>query len=140
MNVLQKYKLLAFILLTSLTSFSQTTTNNKSVIDTCNVIISCDVARKVISDITRGDSIQVELATAQDLLEIAEAKITVDDEIIGSHIIREQNYNQQINLYEKKENHYVQTITRLKNNIGLLKAANSLLLVITLFGFSLLTY
>ena len=140
MNVLQKYKLLAFILLTSLTSFSQTTTNNKSVIDTCNVIISCDIARKVISDITRGDSIQVELATAQDLLEIAEAKITVDDEIIGSHIIREQNYNQQINLYEKKENHYVQTITRLKNNIGLLKAANSLLLVITLFGFSLLTY
>lgn len=140
MNVLQKYKLLAFILLTSLTSFSQTTTNNKSVIDTCNVIISCDVARKVISDITRGDSIQVELATAQDLLEIAEAKITADDEIIGSHIIREQNYNQQINLYEKKENHYVQTITRLKNNIGLLKAANSLLLVITLFGFSLLTY
>ena len=140
MNVLQKYKLLVFILLTSLTSFSQTTTNNKSVIDTCNVIISCDVARKVISDITKGDSIQVELATAQDLLEIAEAKITVDDEIIGSHIIREQNYNQQINLYEKKENHYVQTITRLKNNIGLLKAANSLLLVITLFGFSLLTY
>ena len=140
MNILQKYKLLAFILLTSLTSFSQTTTNNKSVIDTCNVIISCDVARKVISDITRGDSIQVELATAQDLLEIAEAKITADDEIIGSHIIREQNYNQQINLYEKKENHYVQTITRLKNNIGLLKAANSLLLVITLFGFSLLTY
>ena len=140
MNVLQKYKLLVFILLTSLTSFSQTTTNNKSVIDTCNVIISCDVARKVISDITRGDSIQVELATAQDLLEIAEAKITADDEIIGSHIIREQNYNQQINLYEKKENHYVQTITRLKNNIGLLKAANSLLLVITLFGFSLLTY
>ena len=140
MNVLQKYKLLAFILLISLTSFSQTTTNNKSVIDTCNVIISCDVARKVISDITRGDSIQVELATAQDLLEIAEAKITADDEIIGSHIIREQNYNQQINLYEKKENHYVQTITRLKNNIGLLKAANSLLLVITLFGFSLLTY
>ena len=140
MNVLQKYKLLAFILLTSLTSFSQTTTNNKSVIDTCNVIISCDVARKVISDINRGDSIQVELATAQDLLEIAEAKITADDEIIGSHIIREQNYNQQINLYEKKENHYVQTITRLKNNIGLLKAANSLLLVITLFGFSLLTY
>ena len=140
MNVLQKYKLLAFILLTSLTSFSQTTTNNKSVIDTCNVIISCDVACKVISDITRGDSIQVELATAQDLLEIAEAKITADDEIIGSHIIREQNYNQQINLYEKKENHYVQTITRLKNNIGLLKAANSLLLVITLFGFSLLTY
>ena len=140
MNVLQKYKLLAFILLTSLTSFSQTTTNNKSVIDTCNVIISCDVARKVISDITRGDSIQVELATAQDLLEIAEAKITADDEIIGSHIVREQNYNQQINLYEKKENHYVQTITRLKNNIGLLKAANSLLLVITLFGFSLLTY
>ena len=140
MNVLQKYKLLAFILLTSLTSFSQTTTNNKSVIDTCNVIISCDVARKVISDITRGDSIQVELATAQDLLEIAEAKITADDEIIGSHIIREQNYNQQINLYEKKENYYVQTITRLKNNIGLLKAANSLLLVITLFGFSLLTY
>ena len=140
MNVLQKYKLLAFILLTSLTSFSQTTTNNKSVIDTCNVIISCDVARKVISDITKGDSIQVELATAQDLLEIAEAKITADDEIIGSHIIREQNYNQQINLYEKKENHYVQTITRLKNNIGLLKAANSLLLVITLFGFSLLTY
>ena len=140
MNVLQKYKLLVFILLTSLTSFSQTTTNNKSVIDTCNVIISCDVARKVISDINRGDSIQVELATAQDLLEIAEAKITADDEIIGSHIIREQNYNQQINLYEKKENHYVQTITRLKNNIGLLKAANSLLLVITLFGFSLLTY
>ena len=140
MNVLQKYKLLAFILLTSLTSFSQTTTNNKSVIDTCNVIISCDVACKVISDITRGDSIQVELATAQDLLEIAEAKITADDEIIGSHIIREQNYNQQINLYEKKENHYVQTITRLKNNIGLLKVANSLLLVITLFGFSLLTY
>ena len=140
MNVLQKYKLLVFILLTSLTSFSQTTTHNKSVIDTCNVIISCDVARKVISDITRGDSIQVELATAQDLLEIAEAKITADDEIIGSHIIREQNYNQQINLYEKKENHYVQTITRLKNNIGLLKAANSLLLVITLFGFSLLTY
>ena len=140
MNVLQKYKLLVFILLTSLTSFSQTTTNNKSVIDTCNVIISCDVARKVISDITRGDSIQVELATTQDLLEIAEAKITADDEIIGSHIIREQNYNQQINLYEKKENHYVQTITRLKNNIGLLKAANSLLLVITLFGFSLLTY
>ena len=140
MNVLQKYKLLVFILLTSLTSFSQTTTNNKSVIDTCNVIISCDVARKVISDITRGDSIQVELATAQDLLEIAEAKITADDEIIGSHIIREQNYNQQINLYEKKENHYVQTITRLKNNIGLLKATNSLLLVITLFGFSLLTY
>ncbi|CAB4138478.1 hypothetical protein UFOVP331_62 [uncultured Caudovirales phage] len=140
MNVLQKYKLLVFILLISLTSFSQTTTNNKSVIDTCNVIISCDVARKVISDITRGDSIQVELATAQDLLEIAEAKITADDEIIGSHIIREQNYNQQINLYEKKENHYVQTITRLKNNIGLLKAANSLLLVITLFGFSLLTY
>ena len=140
MNVLQKYKLLVFILLTSLTSFSQTTTNNKSVIDTCNVIISCDVARKVISDITKGDSIQVELATAQDLLEIAEAKITADDEIIGSHIIREQNYNQQINLYEKKENHYVQTITRLKNNIGLLKAANSLLLVITLFGFSLLTY
>ena len=134
------YKLLVFILLTSLTSFSQTTTNNKSVIDTCNVIISCDVARKVISDINRGDSIQVELATAQDLLEIAEAKITADDEIIGSHIIREQNYNQQINLYEKKENHYVQTITRLKNNIGLLKAANSLLLVITLFGFSLLTY
>ena len=140
MNVLQKYKLLAFILLTSLTSFSQTTTNNKSVIDTCNVIISCDVARKVISDITRGDSIQVELATAQDLLEIAEAKITADDEIIGSYIIKEQNYSQQINLYEKKENHYVQTITRLKNNIGLLKAANSLLLVITLFGFSLLTY
>ena len=140
MNILQKYKLLAFILLTSLTSFSQTTTNNKSVIDTCNVIISCDVARKVISDINRGDSIQVELATAQDLLEIAEAKITADDEIIGSHIVREQNYNQQINLYEKKENHYVQTITRLKNNIGLLKATNSLLLVITLFGFSLLTY
>ena len=140
MNILQKCKLLVFVLLTSLTSFSQTTTNNKSVIDTCNVIISCDVARKVISEINRGDSVQVELATAQDLLEIAEAKITADDEIIGSYIIREQNYNQQINLYEKKENHYVQTITKLKNNIGLLKATNSLLLVITLFGFSLLTY
>jgi hypothetical protein len=140
MNVLQKYKLLVFILLTSLTSFSQTTTNNKSVIDTCNVIISCDIARKVISDINRGDSVRVELATAQDLLEIAEAKITADDEIIGSYIIREQNYNQQINLYKNKENHYVQTITKLKNNTRLLKAANSLLLIITLFGFSLLTY
>jgi len=140
MNVLQKCKLLAITLLTSLTSFSQTTTNNKSVIDTCKVIISCDVARKVIIDIAKGDSIKVELATAQDLLEIAEAKIIADDEIIESHIIKEQNYNQQIDLYKEKENHCVQTITRLKNNIGLLKAANSLLSVITLFGFSLLTY
>jgi len=45
MNVLQKYKLLAITLLTSLTSFSQTATNNKSVIDTCKVIMSCVVAR-----------------------------------------------------------------------------------------------
>ena len=68
MNTPLKYKLLALILILSLTSFSQTVTNNKSVVDTCKVTMRCDIARKVAIDIVRGDSARAELAATQDLL------------------------------------------------------------------------
>lgn len=130
-----------------MTSFSQTTTNNKSIVDTCKVTISCDIARKVAVDIVRGDSARAELAVTQDLLKVVEAKVVVKDQIIDSYITKEQNYNQQINLHKEKENYYTQIVAglegdnkKLKKKVGLLRAASSVLLVTTLFGFSLLAY
>jgi hypothetical protein len=130
-----------------LTSFSQTVTSSKSVTDTCKVIIPCDIARKVAVDLVRGDSARAELAITQDLLEVVEAKVIMKDQIIDLHIIKEQNYNQQINLYKEKENYYTHIVTglegdnkKLKKKVGLLRAASSVLLVTTLFGLSLLVY
>jgi len=127
--------------------FSQTVTNNKSVIDTCKVTIPCEIARKVAVDIVRGDSARAELAVTQDLLKVVEGKVVVKDQIIDSYVTKEQNYNQQINLYKEKENYYTQIVTglegdnkKLKKKVGLLRAASSVLLVTTLFGFSLLAY
>ncbi len=127
--------------------FSQTVTNNKSVIDTCKVTIPCEIARKVAVDIVRGDSARAELAVTQDLLKVVEAKVVVKDQIIVSYVTKEQNYNQQINLHKEKENYYTQIVTglegdnkKLKKKVGLLRAASSVLLVTTLFGFSLLAY
>ncbi len=147
MNTPLKYKLLALILILSLTSFSQTVTNNKSVVDTCKVTMRCDIARKVAIDIVRGDSARAELAATQDLLKVVEEKVVVKDQIIDSYITKEQNYNQQINLHKEKENYYTQIVTglegdnkKLKKKVGLLRAASSVLLVTTLFGFSLLAY
>jgi hypothetical protein len=107
----------------------------------------CDIARKVAIDIVRGDSARAELAATQDLLKAVEEKVVVKDQIIDSYITKEQNYNQQINLHKEKENYYTQIVTglegdnkKLKKKVGLLRAASSVLLVTTLFGFSLLAY
>lgn len=142
MNTLLKYKLLAIILLLSLTSFSQTVTNNKSVVDTCKITLPCEIARKVAIDLVKGDSARAELAATQHLLEVTETKVLVRDQVIDLYITKEQNYSQQIDLYKQKENKYVETVTglgrdnkKLKRGVKVLGTTAGVLLVTTFLGF-----
>ena len=125
-----------------MTSFSQTVTNKKSVVDTCKLTLSCEIARKVAIDLVKGDSARAELAATQHLLQVTETKVLVRDQIIDSYRIKEQNYDQQINLYKQKEEGYVEIVTgleqdskKLKKSIKIIGTTAGVLLVTTILGF-----
>jgi hypothetical protein len=55
-----------------LTTFSQTGTRTNCTLpakDTCKTILSCDIARKIVVDLLKGDSAIAELKLTQTLLE-----------------------------------------------------------------------
>ena len=125
-----------------MTSFSQTVTNKKSVVDTCKLTLSCEIARKVAIDLVKGDSARAELAATQHLLQVTETKVSVRDQIIDSYMIKEQNYHQQINLYKQKEEGYVEIVTgleqdskKLKKSVKIIGTTAGVLLVTTILGF-----
>ena len=107
--MVKKLLIFALTLLLSSTAFSQHVTqktNNRSVIDTCVIVLTCDQARAVAVDLKKGDSAIVELDLVWELLAMTENKVLAQNEIINALWIKDQNYQQQINLYIKKEENY----------------------------------
>ena len=98
----------------SLTAFSQAGITKQ---DSCNVRISCDVAKRIAVDLLRGDSMRAELATTQHVLQLTEEEVIVKDGIIAAYEQKDITYQEMIAALEQKS-------TVLEGRIQKLEKAN----------------
>ena len=80
--------MLTTILSLSLTAFSQTDTNNKEKVK-CFPI---HVAKQIVKDLLRGDSVIAELKLTNEQLTKTEEKVVLKDSVISTMVIKEKNY------------------------------------------------
>ena len=122
----------------SLATFSQTGTNKK---------VHCfpdSVAKQIAIDLVRGDSVKVELAKTNILVNQLEEKTKTNDRLVSMYVNKVSNYASQIELYRKKETEYHTIVFGLEKDIVKAKKANkyfriavSGLIVTTVLGFTI---
>jgi len=88
--------MLISLILVSLTSFSQTDTNNKDSV----VVIPSKIAKLIIKDLIIYDATKLELKISQELLLNTKNKVSTQYSIINQYQIKDEQYKQIISNYD----------------------------------------
>ena len=115
--MLTKLKISIVLLLLSLTSFSQK--------DTSKICFSYSKAKQIAIDLVRGDSAIAELKITNKLVWQLNEKISTQDSTITLYIVKEQNYINQINNYDKISTKKDKIITGLEKDVTKLTKKNN---------------
>ena len=115
--MLTKLKISIVLLLLNLTSFSQK--------DTSKICFSYSKAKQIAIDLVRGDSAITELKITNKLVWQLNEKISTQDSTITLYIVKEQNYINQINNYDKISTKKDEIITGLEKDVTKLTKKNN---------------
>ena len=110
--------ILLITLLTSLTVFSQSVTDNSK------VVLSYPVAKQIALDLNSWDSLKTAYEVTMNVLNLTEKKISYKDSVINGYDNKMSIYKQQVFMYEAKEESYKNIVSILKTDIAKQKAKN----------------
>ena len=108
--------MLMITLLLNSIAFSQTVTP-----DSCETRLPCETARRVVIDLLEGDLAKRELELTQEKLRLTDQIINSQNEIIASHRIKVQAYDEQIEMHVQKEVLYKSIVNGLEKDKRALK-------------------
>lgn len=115
---------LVVILLLSLTAFSQK--------DTSRIQLKNNVARLVVVDLLKGDSLFTELQQTKNKLDFLTLKVELKDKLINSYQQKVKLYDEEIKACNEKEVNYQDLINKLEtSNKKLKKTVNILGVTLT---------
>jgi hypothetical protein len=83
--------------------------------------LPCDISRRVVVDLLEGDLAKKELELFQEKLRLTDQIVSSQNDIITSHRIKVQAYNEQIRMYEQKEALYNNIVLGLEKDKKALK-------------------
>jgi len=83
--------------------------------------LPCDISRRVVVDLLEGDLAKKELELFQEKLRLTDQIVSSQNDIITSHRIKVQAYNEQIRMYEQKEALYNSIVLGLEKDKKTLK-------------------
>ena len=121
--MVKKLILLGITIILSLTTFSQK--------DTSKIILSYDIAKLIVIDLVKGDSIKAELDNTQQLLQVTQNKVSTQDSIIVLYEKKDILHRDEINILEKKETIYQENIQNLKSTNDILTKKNNRLKILS---------
>lgn len=123
---MKRYVVLIITVFLTSTAFSQKSTEKTSVKNEDSTIrISKAVARQILKDIYRNDSLKAELYVIQENYKLLESNVSLKDSIISNknsvidaYKEREKNFNEIISLKDKQIKEYTEYSDKLKTDIN----------------------